>query len=139
MLRRQRIDKLGDAIDTANVKSVEKAFIAGRFEFLDYRSRLASCTHRDGRSAFRECQRNRLTDTAETTRNYGNPAIQVTLHRYHSPTVGIEAQGSAGGRGCPFCSSSIEILSGERKNAIWPSRGGTLIVIPASSIFWQSA
>ncbi len=58
---------------------------------------------------------------------------------YHSPTVGIEVQGSAGGNGGPFCSNSTEILSGERKKAMWPSRGGTLMVIPASTIFWQVA
>ena len=49
---------------------------------------------------------------------------------YHFPTFCIEAQGSCLGSGLPFCSSSIEMLSGERTNAIWPSRGGRLMVTP---------
>ena len=49
---------------------------------------------------------------------------------YHAPVFGIEAQGSAFGSAAPFCSSSIEMLSGERMNAILPSRGGRLIVTP---------
>ena len=32
----------------------------------------------------------------------------------------------------PFCSNSIEMLSGERTNAMRPSRGGRLIVTPCS-------
>lgn len=49
---------------------------------------------------------------------------------YHAPTFGIDAQGSALGSGSPICSNSIEIWSGERTNAIRPSRGGRLIVTP---------
>jgi len=45
--------------------------------------------------------------------------------------LGIEVQGSLGGSGSPFCSSSIECLSGERTNAMLPSRGGRLMVTPA--------
>lgn len=37
---------------------------------------------------------------------------------YHAPTFGIDAHGSAGGSGSPCCSSSIEILSGERTKAM---------------------
>src|SRR5215469_17038792 len=59
--------------------------------------------------------------------------------RYHFPLLGIEAQGSFGGRGSPFCRSSIECLSGERTKAILPSRGGRLIVTPAFINFSQSA
>ncbi len=50
---------------------------------------------------------------------------------YQLPTLGIEAQGSAGGSGSPRCRSSIEISSGERTKAIRPSRGGRLITTPA--------
>ena len=50
---------------------------------------------------------------------------------HHTPLLGIEVHGSCGGRGPPFCRSSIEILSGERMKAMWPSRGGRLIVTPA--------
>src|SRR5690606_28824119 len=51
---------------------------------------------------------------------------------YHLPVFGIDCQGSCGGSASPFCSSSIEMLSGERTNAMRPSRGGRLIVTPAS-------
>ena len=43
---------------------------------------------------------------------------------------GIDVHGSRGGSASPFCSSSIEIRSGERTNAMCPSRGGRLIVTP---------
>ena len=52
-------------------------------------------------------------------------------HTHHAPTLGMLAHGSAGAR-CPSCSSSIEIPSGVRTKAICPSRGGRLIVTPAS-------
>src|SRR6185369_15914233 len=56
---------------------------------------------------------------------------------HHSPVFGIEAQGSAGASEPPFCSSSIEMLSGERTKAMCPSRGGRLIVTPASISRWH--
>ena len=96
---RQCIDKLGNAIDTAYVELVEEASIARRCKLLDYGCRLTPRTDRDGRTAFGQCKRDRFTDAAEATGDYCNPTIEVTLHRYHSPTVGIETQGSAGGRG----------------------------------------
>jgi hypothetical protein len=46
------------------------------------------------------------------------------------PVLGIEDHGSAGGFGSPFCNSSIECRSGERTNAMLPSRGGRLMVTP---------
>src|SRR5437667_6427911 len=49
---------------------------------------------------------------------------------YQWPVFGIEVQGSAGGFGSPFCSNSIDCRSGERTKAIWPSRGGRLMVMP---------
>jgi hypothetical protein len=49
---------------------------------------------------------------------------------YHEPVFPIEAQGSCGGLAPPFCSSSIEMPSGERMKAMWPSRGGRLMVTP---------
>ena len=51
---------------------------------------------------------------------------------HHAPVFGIDAQGSAAGSEPPFWMSSIEILSGVRINAIWPSRGGRLMVTPAA-------
>ena len=57
--------------------------------------------------------------------------IQDVPLPHHFPVFGIEAHGSFGGNGAPFCKSSIECLSGERTNAITPSRGGRLMVTPA--------
>src|ERR1051325_431210 len=51
--------------------------------------------------------------------------------RHHLPVFFIEDHGSFGGRAAPFCNSSIECLSGERTNAMVPSRGGRLMVTPA--------
>ena len=48
------------------------------------------------------------------------------------PVLPIDAQGSSGARAPPFCNSSIEMLSGERTKAMRPSRGGRLMVTPAS-------
>ena len=42
-----------------------------------------------------------------------------------------DAHGSCLGFASPFCSSSMEMLSGERTNAMRPSRGGRLMVTPA--------
>src|SRR6266498_2408258 len=58
---------------------------------------------------------------------------------YHLPVFGIEVHGSLGGSGAPFCNSSIEWRSGERTNAMVPSRGGRLIMIPAFISFSQVA
>jgi hypothetical protein len=56
----------------------------------------------------------------------------VSRQGYHEPVLGIEAQGSCGGLAPPFCKSSIEMPSGERMKAMLPSRGGRLMVTPAS-------
>jgi len=50
---------------------------------------------------------------------------------YHLPVFGIDFHGSAGDRAAPFCNSSMDCLSGERTNAMTPSRGGRLMVTPA--------
>ena len=47
------------------------------------------------------------------------------------PVLGIDFHGSCGGKAAPFCSSSMECLSGERTKAMTPSRGGRLMVTPA--------
>ena len=44
-----------------------------------------------------------------------------------------DAHGSAGAFGSPFWMSSIEMASGVRMKAMWPSRGGRLIVTPPPS------
>ena len=50
----------------------------------------------------------------------------------------IDAHGSAGAFDSPFWMSSIEMLSGVRMKAMWPSRGGRLIVTPAALSLAQS-
>ena len=54
----------------------------------------------------------------------------ASQNRYQTPMFGMDAQDSRFGIASPFCKSSIEILSGERINAICPSRGGRLMVTP---------
>jgi hypothetical protein len=49
---------------------------------------------------------------------------------HHVPTLGIELQGSFGGRAPPRFKSSMEIPSGDLTKAILPSRGGRLMVSP---------
>jgi hypothetical protein len=52
---------------------------------------------------------------------------------HHAPTFGMLAHGSALGSASPACSSSMEMLSGERTKAMWPSRGGRLMVTPCAT------
>src|SRR5207244_5807131 len=59
----------------------------------------------------------------------GSPITADNPH--HLPLLGMDAHGSCDGSGAPFCNNSIECLSGERTNAITPSRGGRLMVTPA--------
>jgi len=44
--------------------------------------------------------------------------LRVAWICYQCPVFGMDAQGSVGASASPFCSSSIEILSGERTNAM---------------------
>ena len=48
-----------------------------------------------------------------------------------------EAFGPFGASAPPSCSSSTEMPSGDRTNAMWPSRGGRLIATPPSISRWQ--
>jgi len=59
--------------------------------------------------------------------------------RHHAPMLGADFHGSAGASAAPFCSSSIEILSGVRMNAMRPSRGGRLMTTPSACNFAQSS
>src|SRR3569833_4542703 len=80
-------------------------------------------------------------DRVGDLRRYAVAIVASEIHAgcgYHVPVLGIDAHGSAGAR-WPSCSSSIEMPSGERTNAMCPSRGGRVIVTPASISFWQSA
>jgi hypothetical protein len=53
------------------------------------------------------------------------------LISHQCPVLGIDFHGSWGGNAAPFCRSSTDCLSGERTNAIMPSRGGRFMVTPA--------
>ena len=57
--------------------------------------------------------------------------VKIAVRGYHLPVLGIDFHGSRGGLASPFCSNSIECLSGERTKAMTPSRGGRLMVTPA--------
>ena len=56
---------------------------------------------------------------------------------YQLPMFSMDCQGSASGKASLVCRSSIETLSGDFIKAILPSRGGRLIVTPASIKHWQ--
>lgn len=71
--------------------------------------------------------------------NPGREGLFQPRPPYQWPVFGIEAQGSCGGFGSPFCKSSIECRSGERTKAMLPSRGGRLMVTPAFCSFSQVA
>jgi len=63
----------------------------------------------------------------------------VAFGAHQCPVFGIDAQGSFGGSGLPFCRISIDCLSGERTKAMLPSRGGRLMVTPPFISFSQVA
>ncbi len=67
------------------------------------------------------------------------PGAGLWSRRYQLPVLAIEAQGSACGRASPFWISSIEMPSGERTKAMWPSRGGRLMTTPMSDRCWHRA
>ena len=75
-------------------------------------------------------------DFAPATQNLV-PSFRWMSGIYQWPVLSIDTQGSAGGSASPFCSSSTEILSGERTKAICPSRGGRLITTPFSCKCWH--
>lgn len=66
-------------------------------------------------------------------------AAGAEVAAYQWPVFSMLDQGSAGARASPACSSSMEILSGERTKAMRPSRGGRLITTPLSCRYWQVA
>jgi hypothetical protein len=63
--------------------------------------------------------------------DFGFLEIRARSACHQWPVLGIEVHGSLGGSGAPFCNNSMDCLSGERTNAITPSRGGRLMVTPA--------
>ena len=52
---------------------------------------------------------------------------------YQWPVFSMDAQGCIGSRALPFCRSSMDTLSGDRTNAMCPSRGGRLMTTPFRS------
>jgi hypothetical protein len=67
------------------------------------------------------------------TRSYlASASGKFAAEHHHVPVLAIEDHGSRCGSAAPFCRISIEMLSGELTKAIRPSRGGRLIVRPAS-------
>src|SRR5690606_38176958 len=99
----------------------------------------ASEAYRDVFTAVRQRAIRRTRGLTTVTRTFTNDRARNEPELYHLPTLGIDAQGSCGGFAPPFCSSSIEMLSGERTKAIRPSRGGRLIVTPMSISRWHVA
>ena len=75
----------------------------------------------------------RRRERRQTAGSQGPGTRRQVRHRdvYQTPSLAMDAQGSRFGSGPPFCNNSIEMASGERMKAIWPSRGGLLIVTPA--------
>ena len=59
-------------------------------------------------------------------------AVGCKGDHHHVPTFGIDAHGSAGASAPLACSNSTEMPSGERTNAMRPSRGGRLMVTPCA-------
>jgi hypothetical protein len=59
-------------------------------------------------------------------------AIGLQMPRRVPPTYPGESP-SVSAR-LPFCSSSIEMPSGERTSAMWPSRGARLVTTPPSVV-----
>ena len=68
--------------------------------------------------------------------NYGwIPACAGMTKYHHSPVLGLFSQRGWGGSESPDWSNSMDMPSGERMNAMCPSRGGRLMVTPLSSSF----
>ncbi len=100
------------------------------------RAEPAGIGHRgDDRRRRRACHR-RLDDRMLAPDQFLEKVVRPAAHQL--PELGIEAHGSAGSR-WPFWRSKIEIPSGDLTNAICPSRGGRLMVIPWSINRWQVA
>ena len=71
-----------------------------------------------------------LDGTKEFVQRNGEFTVNIALVDRQRPVLGMDFQGSRGASAGPCCSSSIEMLSGERTKAMWPSRGGRLMVTP---------
>ena len=142
-------------ITTAPLKTLMSTWDVGS-------AKMASCTGCDTSAVANPCvckEYSRSSTDPETSNPMINPCrqgvacaalaaiisagkIYLYLNKtlfYQCPVLGIDIHGSAAGNASPFCSSSIDTLSGDRTKAMRPSRGGRLIVTPASINFWQRA
>ena len=87
-----------------------------------------------------EVVESRGRDTVEVEEDVGSDRVfdaHACLRPYQVPVLAIESHGSAGASAAPCWRSSMETPSGERTNAIRPSRGGRLTVTPAAMSFRQ--
>jgi hypothetical protein len=80
--------------------------------------------HREGE------RREQCRDQQASDGLHGRVVMYAGRDPYQVPVFGMDFQGSAGASAAPCCSSSMEMLSGERTNAMRPSRGGRRIVTP---------
>ena len=98
------------------------------------RSPASSGSGRTGASAAHPCTRTRPRRSSmqkmPLKRAERVVCVRPLGRGYHCPTLGMDFHGSAGGSAPPFCSSSTEMLSGERTKAMCPSRGGRLMATP---------
>ena len=140
------IPGLGDVarLDGAPLRAIPTVVITGRAEHgRPAQRRLARL-----RGEEREPRRAGLGAGGARRQPRLTPGAGPRLHRRggglaadRSPDADVRHRGPGLGRlqSPPFCSSSIEMLSGERTKAMWPSRGGRLMVTPPSISRWQVA
>ena len=82
------------------------------------------------RTGLRRDDHGRAYRLAHRGRDQAARRLEDVLAVYQTPVFGMLTHGSAGCKDAPCCSSSTEIPSGERTNAMRPSRGGRLMVTP---------
>ncbi len=75
----------------------------------------------------------------ENPRSFDKLRMRIFSRPHQVPVLPMLDHGSAGAFASPFCRSSIEMPSGDLTNAMRPSRGGRLMVTPASISRWQVA
>ena len=93
------------------------------------RTKRTTLHYRDAQFNAASSGHRRLDDGTLDPDEIEEPAVAPA---YHSPVLAMDDHGSAGASAAPFWSSSTEMLSGVRTNAMRPSRGGRLMVTPAS-------
>lgn len=96
--------------------------LSGTLRFNEIRRHVDNCTPRMLTNQLREME----DDGLITRKVYAQVPPKV---EYSLSDLG---RTSAGARCSPSCKSSSEMLSGVRTKAMWPSRGGRLMVTPAA-------